>query len=140
MAMANVDLVCKKCGKSFTFSKNCMSRRAADDCEEWAKSAIDLCPDCRREEENLKEFAEDEKIGLCTLQGTPKQVSWAASLRRKYLKNFLPYFKNRELSIAAVNQESSAEFWIENREHLYDKQLLKSLRMKYRKSIESKEE
>ena len=130
MAMANVDLVCKKCGKSFTFSKNCMSRRAADDCEEWAKSVIDLCPDCRR----------DEKIGLCTLQGTPKQVSWAASLRRKYLKNFLPYFKNRELSIAAVNQESSAEFWIENREHLYDKQLLKSLRAKYRKSIESKEE
>lgn len=68
MAMANVDLVCKKCGKSFTFSKSCMSRRAADDCEEWAKSVIDLCPDCRREEENLKEFAEDEKIGLCTLQ------------------------------------------------------------------------
>lgn len=47
MAKASVKIICKHCGKEFTHSKKCYSRKEADSYEAWAVSHIDMCPECR---------------------------------------------------------------------------------------------
>ena len=56
MAKATAHCKCRICNGEFTRIKNnCRNRRQADQWEEWATKAFDLCPNCFRDEQRKKE-------------------------------------------------------------------------------------
>ena len=92
MAKATVTCTCCECGKSFTASKILASRDQANNWEEWAKSNIIQCDECRaksREEEkaaaNAKAAEAAKEFALPELTGSDKQVAWATELRNKFI-------------------------------------------------------
>jgi len=151
MARAMINLKCEKCGKEFTHIKHgCYNRSDANQYENWAKSAITTCPDCWKEEQEIKKLAEREKETvksaeiaqscpwqLPALQGSEKQIKWAADIRNNLIAQMIDKeikWGNIEAAgkgenPAEVNQETlsaakelydaifsiSAKWWIENR-------------------------
>ena len=96
MAVAKMELTCRECGKTFTHRRECHSRAEADRYEAWAKDNIDLCPDCRRQQQREEREAANtkavaalmDKYGLSLpdiTEGTEKQVAYANSLRAEYI-------------------------------------------------------
>ena len=87
MAMAEVELVCSTCGKTFTHRKKRYNRADADQYEEWARAHIDTCPDCfRAQQQKEKELeAAARSSQLPQLQGSEKQVAWANAIRNKMI-------------------------------------------------------
>lgn len=87
MAMAEVELVCSTCGKTFTHRKKRYNRADADQYEEWARAHIDTCPDCfRAQQQKEKELeAAARSSQLPQLQGSEKQVAWANTIRDKMI-------------------------------------------------------
>lgn len=87
MAMAEVELVCSTCGKTFTHRKKRYNRADADQYEEWARAHIDTCPDCfRAKQQKEKELeAAARSSQLPQLQGSEKQVAWANTIRDKMI-------------------------------------------------------
>lgn len=133
MAVARVDLICSRCGCEFKHSKKCYNRASADSYEEWAKDAIDLCPDCyseKRKEEMRNAVVEHiNTYGLTIinindelddLQGTDRQITWANKIRLECIENLvtdLPLIDKKAL-IAVVKSHDTAKWWIENRDDL----------------------
>lgn len=99
MAKANVELVCSECGSKYTASKNCYSRRDADNWEAYvANQSKHLCPDCyakaMREQRKKEEAAKAAKIAAnaakCTIKfpelvGSEKQIKWATDIRTRLI-------------------------------------------------------
>lgn len=87
MAMAEVELVCSTCGKTFTHRQKRYNRADADQYEDWARAHIDTCPDCfRAQKQKEKELeAAARSSQLPQLQGSEKQVAWANSIRNKMI-------------------------------------------------------
>lgn len=92
-----------------------------------------ICPTCwkkQQEEKRAKESQENQSAGLPKLTGSPKQISWAESIRAKYntqwqslkinlLKNIdkSPDLGCRILEIAeSIINNSDSKFWIDNRD------------------------
>jgi len=65
------------------------------------------CPSCRR----AKADAQAQESGLPTLQGSDKQVAWAAQIRERALRM-------RPEMAAKLSPETSAKWWIDSREVL----------------------
>ena len=86
MAMAEVELVCSTCGKTFTHRQKRYNRADADQYEEWARAHIDTCPDCYRAQQQKEKALETARSSqLPQLQGSDKQVAWANSIRNKMI-------------------------------------------------------
>lgn len=64
MAKASLYLKCKKCGKEFCHEKYFSNSKERNSYEEWARDAIDLCPDCYKAESREKMREENKKVGL----------------------------------------------------------------------------
>ncbi|KZE78150.1 hypothetical protein AV654_19435 [Paenibacillus elgii] len=113
------------------------------------RSAAGLCPDCykesqnkRREEENCKAAEAAAKQGLKNLVGTSKQIAYAETCRQKLLKRIEQYITDEskhsrlhryglyQENISAANeflhQQTSAGWWIDNREETVLDVLLKA--------------
>ena len=102
----------------------------------WLETQI--CPDCehaetekRRAEEAKAAEEKAEEFGLPELEGTPKQVSWALTIRDNIIKRELDTLKRKQRrnSEAAEKQrhfidwlcqQNQASFWIDHRRHYSD--------------------
>ena len=145
MAKATAICTCKVCGCKFEKTAVRSNRRDATSWEEWAERTFDICPECERKEREARaaELAEQAAAdGMPALTGTPKQVTWAESLRARFVelseKDFQHYLNNlkryedegNEKAAAELNKAlqrfektrnyilqhiSSASWWIENR-------------------------
>ena len=62
MAKASLYLKCKKCGKEFCHEKYFSNSKERNSYEEWARNAIDLCPDCYKAESREKMREENKKV------------------------------------------------------------------------------
>lgn len=118
MAMAEVELVCSTCGKTFTHRQKRYNRADADRYEEWARAHIDTCPDCfRAQKQKEKELeAAARSSQLPQLQGSKKQVAWANSIRNKMIsenqvaKGIIDgEFQNQDGT--ALTFQQAQEFW-----------------------------
>ena len=142
MAKATVTCTCCECGKSFTASKILASRDQAKNWEEWAKSNIIQCDDCRekeREEEkaaaNAKAAEAAKEFELPELSGSPRQIEWANTIRVAYFKSYSKIVAKYSELLSSERQQcevefksfsevgehlfstkASASFWIENRD------------------------
>lgn len=145
MAKATAICTCKVCGCKFEKTAVRRNRSEATSWEEWAERTFDICPECERKEreahaaELAKQAAAD---GMPALTGTPKQVTWAESLRARFIelseKDFQHYLnilkryedEGNEKDAAKLNENiqlyektrnyillhiSNASWWIENR-------------------------
>lgn len=81
MAKAIANCTCKFCGKTFTKWTIKGNRADADSWKTWAEANFDQCPDCYREAIKEQTKAAAHADGLPDLEGTPKQISWAESIR-----------------------------------------------------------
>lgn len=164
MAKATAACTCCECGKSFTASRILASRDQANNWEEWAKSNIIQCDECRakaREEEkavaNAKAAEETKEFELPELQGTEKQIAWANTIRIAYFKSYSKIVAKYAEILAAKRQQceddykafleiaghlfatkTSAVFWIENRD-LTIRLLVKEHEEVFKKSEEKAE-
>ena len=144
MAKGTAACTCCECGKSFTASKILASRDQANSWEEWAKSNIIECDECRekeREEEkaaaNAKAAESAKEFELPELTGSDKQVAWANTIRvklfeqySKLTENFAKFTPEKQEQCAEefkkvdavanylFNSKTSAAFWIDNRDTL----------------------
>ena len=141
MAKGTAACTCCECGKSFTASKILASRDQANSWEEWAKSNIIECDECKekarqaeREEANKKAAESAKEFELPELTGSEKQVAWANTIRVGYYTEYSKvvdgYTKLTKEQQAKCNEEfeqfnkivdyvfsnkNSASFWIEHR-------------------------
>ena len=95
MAKARARVTCK-CGAEFWAEKDCRNRAEADSWEGWVVNSGRMCPTCYVAEKKAeREAAKAEAVtkaaetisglpfSLPELQGSEKQVAWAADLRAK---------------------------------------------------------
>lgn len=130
MAKAKIVITCKKCSKSFTWSKTCANRAEADATQKWALNEISECPDCvfqeKIEYENKKAKEMTEELNLPQLEGSEKQIAWANTIRVKFIEDYNSIsstprnkrFKNTFEKIVA--NENSAKFWINERQTAFN--------------------
>lgn len=128
MAIANVTLICEKCGKTFFREKICYNRKEADQYEEWARKNIVICSECRcaekREtakkatEEAMKEVEEIfQGLEFAPLTGSPKQILWAETLRRTAVAKV----HKKRAPIDVLNfmcTITESWWWIDNRKNI----------------------
>lgn len=114
--MAHYTVKCDECGCEFQivlFGK--MSQR------EWhLEHDSHICDDCTarlRAEQNAKAAAENAAAGLPVLEGTPKQVAWAESIRAKLLAEVRDAVRDnvKDAAVAVISAHTSASWWIDNR-------------------------
>jgi hypothetical protein len=134
MARATAECTCKTCGKVFyryAVKKNSAEARAY---EEWAAKNFDECDECRsarieaeraEHERECREAAASH--GWPELEGTPKQVAWAVTIREEKhgaaVEDAMRRFRNdaerRAVALRAVEEvtceQVSAKFWIDDR-------------------------
>lgn len=152
MAIAKANCVCKTCGDTFEARAEKYNRREADAWENWAVTHIDECPECRRKrleearrEETQTADREAAKSGWPDLKGSEKQISWAVTIRRNKLKEVsevvLPEYMGLfdECAMALVNEQTSAAWWIENRDVNF-KRMLHKMMVERLKGAEEHEE
>lgn len=100
------------------------------------QKADELCYECAIAERNAAAVRNAETLGLPTLTGSEKQVTWATSLRQSIIDEMdrlevkageIPQsWINRRATLLA---QSDAKFWIDNRE-LTAMQLMSALEAK----------
>ena len=141
MAKATVKLICQKCGKEFSVSKEFHKRAEADNWEKYiTKMGNGTCPECwkaEKEEEKEKTILEnraklEEAVKSCplslpTLSGSEKQIAWATDLRNGVIaqmvgkKFYWDKAEEKAKADPAVKTEwdklfnNSAKWWIESR-------------------------
>lgn len=101
-------------------------RRDRERTLEWAKEHKD-CPECykermekERDERNARSAQLATEIGFTPLNGTPKQIAWANAIRQQHYEELCSYAKPHpehgyKLLAQAFSLETSAQWWIENR-------------------------
>lgn len=121
MAVAEVKLVCEKCGESFRYRRKVMNRSAADNLEEWTRENMTVCPDCYRkmeieaERQRINEIIENmDKPALPELKGTEKQVKWATDIRNKAL-SLVAKKKPNQAFWDCFCSKTEATWWIDHR-------------------------
>ncbi len=116
--IASIDLECIGCGDVFTHEKPCPSEEKAESYKSWAVKHIVLCPNCYRslhmsvEARKTNELM--EALDAPELNGTPKQVSWAEDIRRKYALEFALQKPSQEFWDAFCSI-TEAKWWIDNK-------------------------
>ena len=91
--------------------------------KEWrAKQYFsDVCPECRQKEQEKRAKEVAEQYDMPGLSGTDKQIAWANAIRA----DFLDYCEKHELvAEPLINTETGAKFWIDNRDHICDKEFV----------------
>lgn len=127
-----IEYACGHTGTVQLFGKTADRERKV----KWLETQI--CPACehaeiekRRAEEATVAKEKAEEFGLPELEGTPKQVSWALTIRDNIIERELDTLKRKQRrnSEAAENQrqfidwlcqQSQAGFWIDHRRHYSD--------------------
>jgi len=106
--MAKVKAVCRcaTCGNEFMVEATKPNRKSADDWKKWAEETLDECEECRRKriekaraEEAAKAAELAKESGLPELTGTPKQVSWAETIRRGCLETLDEFIEKLTTSV-----------------------------------------
>lgn len=93
---------------------------------EWMERGV--CPDCYRAQKELEKKQESERaatvgaeIGFISLAGSEKQIAWAITIRQKVYESLCKRFNpvpgfGYTLAVEAMNLETSAKWWIDNRD------------------------
>jgi len=143
MAKATAYCTCEKCGKEFTKITYKQNSREARSWEAWAEANITECDDCQaariqaaRDEENKKSAEQAKMLHLPVLEGSPKQVAWAETIRVNAMDTLRESFaRKREDAEGEDNEDlikelldeqqtflwnvigtlTSAAWWIDNR-------------------------
>lgn len=129
MAKARAMCTCERCGATFTKTVDKPNRAQADSWIAWAEQNIRVCPACYRAEKAAEAAAEIDKakaeIGLAELEGSPKQIAWAADIRGKFIvasAERLARINDAEATARparyrklVLQKEQSSHWWIENR-------------------------
>lgn len=130
MAVAKLEIICKSCGNTFTWRKDCYNRAAADNAEEWARENVCQCRDCwhkeqiankkQAEQASSEEYAQQlSQYNLPELTGTEKQVAWATTIRNNALGE-VAKLNPTEKFWDLARKQSTAKWWIENRDEFLD--------------------
>ena len=114
MAKATVTCRCRICGKTFEHTKDCYNRTDANAYEQWAEQNITVCPTCYAAS---KRTAAKSKLNayiaenfsaehpLPEISGvSEKQISYAASLRSKFIGELVNYGVNVSSFFAAEEE------------------------------------
>ena len=127
-----IEYACGHTGTVQLFGKTADRERKV----KWLETQI--CPACehaeiekRRAEEATVAKEKAEEFGLPELEGTPKQVSWALTIRDKILNRELDTLKIKQRRkdedaekqrqfIDWLCQQNQARFWIDHRRHYSD--------------------
>lgn len=128
-----IEYACGHTGTVQLFGKTADRERKV----KWLETQI--CPACehaeiekRRAEEATAAKEKADEFGLPELEGTPKQVSWALTIRDNILNRELDTLKikqrrNGEAAekqfIDWLCQQNQARFWIDHRRHYSDELL-----------------
>lgn len=129
MAKATATCTCERCGATFTKTVDKPNRSQADSWIAWAELNIRVCPACYKTEKAAEAAAEIAKanaeIGLAQLEGTPKQIAWAADIRDKFIvasaEKLAEVNRADEKARLAryrrivLQQSKDSHWWIENR-------------------------
>ena len=128
MAKAKISIICKTCGEKFTWSRECSNRDSANQTEEWALKNVEECPECifkaRVKYENEQAMEMSESLDLPKLEGSEKQITWANTIRIKFIEYYnrvksLPSTKtNKQICENfedIIQKEITAKYWIDNR-------------------------
>lgn len=125
--MAKYDVECPKCNTSYTVQLYGPGRD-----REWKLENFDwTCDDCKekaRQEENQKAAAANADAGLPALTGSEKQIAWAETIRKQKISTLEEALTHRGIShsldkdrfhasVAAIKNNSSARWWIDNRDN-----------------------
>jgi hypothetical protein len=85
------------------------------------------CDECRKAKANAEAAAAKEARGLADLEGSEKQIAWANTIREKAYKcvdALAPFASNPQAKAmmdgwkAKMDAETSAKWWIDNRNDL----------------------
>lgn len=130
MAKAVAVCTCWTCGKTFKKEKICQNRQDAESFESWAADNITECPECwgkrkteEREAKKNEMTNEMERVGMAALDGTEKQIKWAANIRLKFYDQ-AKKLCNQEAVSWCLQNLNSAKWWIENRDDVVKKAAL----------------
>lgn len=79
-----------------------------------------LCPDCYRAAANAQAAEAADQRGLASLEGSPKQVAWATTIREKWIEWAEKSFVHGDQQVEAVVQYAGqkmtrASWWIDRR-------------------------
>ena len=79
-----------------------------------------LCPDCYRAAANAEAAEAANQRGLAPLEGSPKQVAWATTIREKWIawaeKSFVQGDQQVEAVVQYAGQKMTrASWWIDRR-------------------------
>lgn len=110
--MAKAYYTCPVCGQEIMVT-GC-NRRDAESKAAWFAKQNRPCFECQRKAEQEAAEAQAAELGLPSLEGTPKQVKWAETIRA----DFLASEQAKENSAYAdwLKKQTSAKIFIDNRE------------------------
>lgn len=128
MAKAIITTTCPKCGATHTVKTDKRNSREAEAWEAWAAEREWLCPECLAKAKAEARAAESAKaseaaaiVETPALNGSDKQVAWAADIRAKAIAEVLSMVKPEgrpavAASLAAVLATlTEARWWIDHR-------------------------
>lgn len=93
MTKATATLICNRCGREFTVHKTVCNSGAKESFIRWAESNIKVCRDCEHAAQSEQAAAAAKAAGLPDLQGSPKQIAWAESIRAEKLEALNRYMQ-----------------------------------------------
>lgn len=93
MVKATAVLVCTRCLKRFEVHKTVCNSGAKESFIRWAEQNIKVCRDCEHAAQSEQAAAAAKAAGLPDLQGSPKQVAWAMSIRAEKLEALNRYMR-----------------------------------------------
>lgn len=107
--MAKATYKCPCCGETITVVGH--NRNEADRKAEYMESQGYVCFSCRCKKETADAEKKAAEMSLPALEGSPKQIAWAETIRMKFLEMGLSE-KAKEWLIG----HTSAKFFIDHRE------------------------
>ena len=93
MTKATATLICTRCGKEFTVHNTVCNSGAKESFIRWAEQNIKVCRDCEHAAQSEQAAAAAKAAGLPDLQGSPKQIAWAMSIRAEKLEALNRYMR-----------------------------------------------
>lgn len=103
--------------------------------ERHFEGICDACLQKQREEENQKATALAGEYGFPELTGTEKQIAWANSIRMEFYEACI---EENCIPDVIITKETSAKFWIDNRDYLHDSDFLEHYQQKCTKEKQEK--
>lgn len=107
--MAKATYKCPECGATITVTGH--NRNEADRKAAYMEAQGYTCFSCKCKQEHEEAEKKAGEMGLPALEGSPKQIAWAESIRMKFLEMNLSK-EAREWMLS----HTSARFFIDNRE------------------------